>query len=738
VPIPLHSHYNRAQDGGSNKELLMNAKNRHRRNLAVPVMALSLSLAPARAVDVKSDLAELMPESTLVYVGWTELFEEKTANDVIQMIRGIAVASGNGDDAPMIDRVLALAKIAVRNPAGLALLDIDASGREPVPHLALVVAAGADSKRLADGLSELVAAHHPEARSATIGDVALRVVDVHGTQVLWGAHRERFLLALGEPAAQAVIASMNGGPSLAASTELKLDRSKVAAKLDGRTFCAYANADALLAKVLQFVPEDGPPPRAAVNQVLEALGIKQMRSYYLHAQLDEKMPSWQAFLHAEGPSVGLLKLWDQKPLTDDDLRIIPKSAHWACVSNLDLAGLWAEIVEVIGRIDPNARQTVEKVVQGASGQLGFSPTDDLLPVFGDTWALYDAPAHGGLLFTGTVLAAEAKDPAKLHGLLTQIVELIQPMAAQGNVNLTLNEMRHGQHGIHYLLVGGLPVPIAPAWGFVGERCVLGLFPQTVAAALDEVDAAQRGESILDHPDYRALRPKLPKTVQSLTYVDTRYYSEMFYGLGLLVQTAAVSMASSAAPMDLGGINTLADDLKGVTNALAGTSYDQDGVHFVQAGHGVPAMMVAAGAALSASVLMPSMVHARHRAQRTVSMANMKGIGMACMIYANDNDERLPPSLHELVEQGQLTPEQLRAPLDPHDGVSYVYISGQRLLGVHPRDVLAYERHFDDEGRCILFADGHVEFLAHDAAKNAVRETYRRLKREDELPPDMQE
>ena len=68
-------------------------------------------------------------------------------------------------------------------------------------------------------------------------------------------------------------------------------------------------------------------------------------------------------------------------------------------------------------------------------------------------------------------------------------------------------------------------------------------------------------------------------------------------------------------------------------------------------------------------------------------------------------------------------------------VRFTYIDGQ-TGATDPRNVLIYEDLSNHgEGANVLFADGSVRFLTIDERKQAVRETYARLKREADLPPE---
>jgi prepilin-type processing-associated H-X9-DG protein len=392
---------------------------------------------------------------------------------------------------------------------------------------------------------------------------------------------------------------------------------------------------------------------------------------------------------------------------------------------------------VIEALAPDQAPAVDGALAMARQMLGFSITDDLLPAFGDTWALLDAPAHGGLLLTGTVLVAEVKDAPALQGMLTRIVDMVTPFARENEVTLTLHQTTHAGREIHYVLLGGVPSPVAPAWGYAGGRWVLGLWPQTVAAALQQVDPQTRGPSMLEHPDFKAGRAQLPKEVSGLGYANSRYLARLMFPLLNALQTTGVSMlAPYGGEIDLALLPPVAEYAKDMRNVVSGIAREPDGVRYASIGSIAPLTSMAAGGALTVSVLLPSLARARQLAKDAVSAANLRGIGAALLIHANDHDEKFPANLEDLLESGMVTPNMLRAPRDPDpDGKSYVYIGGQSMQA-DPRNVLAYERFASDDKIHVLFLDGHVERMAVPQAHAAIRETYTRLGRVADTPSEM--
>lgn len=700
-------------------------------------------LAPASAQT--RDIAELLPADTLAYAGWAELYDEDDP-DLQQARRFVTqAASAEFSDRELgtVAQLMELGVQALQAPGGIALLDVQLGDEGPDVQAALWLVAGEGSSKIAQTFYELMQAVLPDAeiKELSVADVPMRCLRVENTplNLVWGTHQGYFLLTLGPTAAEKILGRLSGagGPSLADGDELKFLRKKVGAT-DGKwRFSAFGDVRQIVAKVRSLVEQmTGPLPPVA-DQVIEALGINAVRSKYIQICDSEQGPLTRIFVHVQGERKGILKLWAQQPLSKGDLKIIPKDVYWAQVWNLDLQNLWQDVRGTIEEIDPNMLPMVEGSVAMASGLLGLPITDQLLPALGDTWAIFDAPDHGGILLTGSVLVVEVRNADAVHAVLGRLVEILRPILLQKDVNLSLKETTCDGRTIHHVVVGGVPVPVAPAWTFVNDRMIFGLFPQTVAVAAKQVDPQTRGDSILDQPAVsNALQNVFPEEIQSFGYADAQYFARLFYPLGLLYATAGTSMLSvPGVELDPTIYPILAEAVKDVHNSVGMGATDEDGIHYALVGSANAGLVAVAVVALLVSILLPSLSRARELAKRAVSASNLRGIGMGMHIYANDHAGKFPENLEVLIDEGMITRPTLNSPRDREGKVSYVYISGQSEKD-DPRNIVAYERIIGDEGTNVLFVDGHVEWMSLDRFKQALLETYQRLGREDEMPADL--
>jgi prepilin-type processing-associated H-X9-DG protein len=138
-----------------------------------------------------------------------------------------------------------------------------------------------------------------------------------------------------------------------------------------------------------------------------------------------------------------------------------------------------------------------------------------------------------------------------------------------------------------------------------------------------------------------------------------------------------------------------------------------------------------------SILLPSLNRARETANRVKCASNLRQIGMAELLYSNENrgqlsldfagilvtqditaDKFVCPSSNDTPAPGG-TPQQQAQVLHQH--CSYVYIPGQ-TNAASAEAVVAYEplTNHDGDGANFLFGDGHVSWESEPTAAAMIR------------------
>ncbi len=704
------------------------------------VASLVLSFALCSPWAAASDPAELLPADTLLYKGHTEIM---TGEELAQFHRTIDAleryAQTIDGTKPLIEPGIQLISLLAQTPASVGLLDFGVTANGPDLQLAVVVDAGDQLETLTQNIDQILNALGPAitVEETTIDSVALKRVRLPDApfDVLWGPHDDRLLLTVGEAAARRVIARLNGqGPSLADAAEFKIGRERGRWATDHLICEVYADVPGILARLKQVVAPENPEDLAEIELVLRALGIDNLKSFHGLARRDGELVVLSGFCHVDGPPTGLFHLFEQEPLTDEDVAVIARDPYWAMTWNLDLKQLFFDSLQTVRQIDPGATGYVQMGVGAVAGALGFSSLDQLWSIFGDTWAVYDAPDHGGLVLTGAVLIAEVKDRAGLEAMIERVQASVNTFARCKNVVLTRKETQYGEHTVHYLLVGGIPCPIAPAWGYAGDRWVVGLHPQSVVIALQQADARTRKSSLLDNPEFQLARRQSPPSVHSIGYLDTRSLTRLTYPARLMLGTAAASqLAASGVGFDLGDHPPYPDALARVHNLVATSTRVDDGVLWTCAGSGEVPKLAMSARDLMLAVGLPEVAKKLAQNVAGVRADHIRSLAIGCTMYAVDHEGRFPPSLEEMVTLGLIEADDLRPPWAGGKVAAYRYVSGQEQ-GKQPRNVLIYEHSSGEEPIHVAFTDGSIQRLEPDQFELVWRNTCHRLGRDPDSTP----
>ena len=126
-------------------------------------------------------------------------------------------------------------------------------------------------------------------------------------------------------------------------------------------------------------------------------------------------------------------------------------------------------------------------------------------------------------------------------------------------------------------------------------------------------------------------------------------------------------------------------------------------------------------ALLVSILLPSLNRARSLAKQAVCAAHLNAIGNSMVLYAVENDDRYPPTLENLIDDG-MTRKMLRSPADKIErSCSYFYFTPEGKFPFAPEGEVGDQAvetfiicTFDNvynNFRHVLRADGSVNKLS---------------------------
>jgi prepilin-type processing-associated H-X9-DG protein len=289
--------------------------------------------------------------------------------------------------------------------------------------------------------------------------------------------------------------------------------------------------------------------------------------------------------------------------------------------------------------------------------------------------------------------------------------------------------------IEYFEFGRWGSPISPAWAVVGDKFILSLYPQIVEDAAKHIK--EGGKSILDNPDYVAAR-KRTGDEGPMFYASGPRVTENLYPVGLLLVSVINSFGGGMHDGDAEGHVTGADLLPSMQRLMQYVGYDAMAVKATPDGllktRSVGNPLLSPLAWVDSPIIwlalgIPSMSAAEDSADRTKSMDNLRQVGQAIALYSNENKGKFPPDLVTLTKTQDLSPDMIKSPFGPaKEGIDIVLV---RYGDVNPATqagsaeiVIAYDQAAleQGEGANVLFADGHVAWLAPEALKKSLEES----------------
>ena len=748
-------------------------------------------LGAATALGVAAELPEAVPAGTLLYVGWPgadKLAETCKDTALARLLQEPEMARLRERLGPALE---GLARTQIKDaadleaysvvqelltkvwhyPTALAVIGVGLAPTGLQLDAALLVQAGEAATRLASGVEECLGLAGLPIKQVTrvqIGGAEFKELKLPfmAEPLRWGVVKDLFVASIGakalahlapgtttepgteSPGDQPSPPASRPGAGPGASSLAASERFAAAMKTVGgsaATPVVFVDLKGLVGTLEKFQPllaglqlpvlgEEG-----GISRVLEGLGLASVQSLSFASVPQAGGFTTSVFLHAPGLKAGLGSLLAQKPVTDEDLRMVAQDASWAVVSNVDLAGMYSGALDAAKGIVPQAHEQVTKGIEEFESRLGMKLREDVLGAFGDTWVIFDAPSNGGLWFTGITVLAELKPGNRLSAALRLVVRAIAALV-EDEAGVTLRSEKYRGTEITFVNVAGLPMPVAPAWAEHDGRWILALYPQMVRTTLDRM--MDKGASLLDNEDFQRGRKLLPTGGHSISYVDTKAGVGQAYSFVLPIAQMLLAMGQKQG-LDLDAsmlprAGTLTRNLFGDVSTAVTTAQG-----YLSVSHGaLPVGMPSLGEGqmampLMISILLPSLAHARELSRQSVSAANLQGIATACLVYANDHDGQLPPDLETLTRggaAGTLSEKTLIAPNDCSGAkTSYIYVAGQKNV-MDPRNVLAYERTDLNNGRGVnvAFLDGHVKFMCMDEFNQALAETNGRLGRKE--PP----
>jgi hypothetical protein len=322
-----------------------------------------------------------------------------------------------------------------------------------------------------------------------------------------------------------------------------------------------------------------------------------------------------------------------------------------------------------------------------------------------------------------------------------------------DVVVSIEQTKIGETTVHYLAV---PI-VAPCWAIKDGKLYAALYPQILAAALEQDGA---GGSVLENETFVAARKRIDvKQAVSVSFMDLPKLAPRGYQMVLLGQRSLLGFA------DMFGLQTPAmvlPPLNQITPHLApsvgATWVDDAGWHYrgvtpfpgAQLLGGEQALVVTAAPVL-AGVAVPALAKARQQAMAVQSLSNLRQLGLAVHMYANEHNGDLPPDLGATYpylrnEVAYFMPRrqammaarpanqneaEFRRWLGENSDYAYLGKAGMKLNGVGntSQHVIIHEKldRLEEGFAGAAFLDGHAERMPAHYLKQRLEEQEKKMK-----------
>lgn len=710
------------------------------RTALVSTLTLLFVSLPAAA----QPLADRVPADAVVYVGWAgaesmgpgyEASHLKALLDSAEVGRWVSevmpkLIERAGEEQPqagaMTEAASGLLAPMWRHPTALYVGPMDMTNpRQPMPRAALICDAGEEAAALHKNLQEFV--QQMGAENAPVPITVRKAGNVVA------------LVAGKSPELEGLLAGKGKGKSI---QTVKSFATAMAGQ-ESPVLAGYVDAEAIIRFADKMVAEQGDPDaKEGWPAAKEALGLAGLKRISFAAGFDGKDWATQAFIEAPAPREGLMAMLDAEPVSEEALRAIPSTATMAGVARFDVGGLVDALRGMAGKLDERAADDFDEGMKQVNEALGLDVRQDILEPLGDEWAYYLAPGITGRGPLGVVVVNRLTDADKAQASWEKLQERANQAIAEQTppeVKISFKQAEVGEVTVHYLAT---PF-VTPSWTIQNGNLYLGLYPQIVAGAAGHV--SREGKSILDNKSFIALRKRLGgQKATAFQFYDLPKTAPTNYQGWLMLSSFGKFgdlFGVDTPPMLLPPMRTL---LEHVSVAGSVTWTDEAGWHFrgitpfpggtLVASETAGAMDIQTSAVLMA-IMLPSLQRAREQATRVQSASNLRQIGQAVQIYANEHKGKFPPNLAETLTvdipaQAFINPRTGNA-LPPglegeelnnwvNESSDYVYVGAGKNFTATADVVIAYERPGSvSDGLNILFADGHVEWQVMPQAMQTI-------------------
>lgn len=466
-----------------------------------------------------------------------------------------------------------------------------------------------------------------------------------------------------------------------------------------------------------------------VEAAMKELGFNDIKSFTERAGFDGADIACNCLLEMPRPRTGLLAQF--KPIDLSMFDMADPCAMSASAVNCDVAGIYDTAMDTARTVLGNDFIQVEQGIATIEAELNFKIRQGLLASLSGPMLSYALPGGATLQSPqgGFVIVAGLKDAKLWEDSLTALGQFAAAKS-EGVVQVS-SQVQDGLTVHTWAIVPLAIAQIMPSWTVVGDKAVIGSNPALLKTAVEQIKSGTK--SIRGTEGFKKVTAKLPANLISFKYGNSKLqFTQLMTALQQFwpMATMAASNAGIKLPFVLPQLSHIARDMG---PSCQYSWFDDRGLRSRYDGAGIePSLGAVAGGAFGAGIMMPAIARARQQARQAVSMSNLKQLGLAVIMYADEHDGKLPDSFEQAKEYYRDS-KVLESPLKPKGfaGPSYIYVSGQSMNEKSPAtQIVAYENpEYCKDTIIVLFLDGHVEKMTRERFLEALKATYKQLGKE---------
>lgn len=480
-------------------------------------------------------------------------------------------------------------------------------------------------------------------------------------------------------------------------------------------------------KIISFLEKESGEDAQKIRAVLQSLGLSDLQYSLMHSGFEGSGIVVQSRMKV---STGQ-GIWNALSPADRSLfNYVDPKAMQACAAHVDPEVVYDTILHALLQAGPETAIVPAKIAQ-AEALLDFKIRDDLLANIEGSFLGYMLPAYASpeLLSGGYVMLARLKDAQKVETCLLHLGNVIQSIGQQ-QVQVTSQQSADGKP-IHIWAVTVMAMAqIIPSWAIEGDTLIFTSHPNLTKNVMARVASGQQ-DSIASDPRFETLLKTVPADAFVISLTDSQASArQLMQGLQQVWPMLNIGLIQQGIQLPI-MLPSIESHIAKMEPGLRYSRKTADGIENYYQGTGLEVSMGGAvGAGMAAAIVMPALSKTKQVAQRTVSATNLKSIGLASIVYANDHEGRYPSNLEDLIAEADLSAKSLENPrkLPGCEGPDYVLVQGLTNKAVVENMVLAYENPacVGDDKVNVLYADGHVAVESQEALKLNLQKTYEHL------------